>query len=117
MRMTDEAAAIAWRTEKFGADGSGFHAASDFEFAEPDNALSADERAGPAVASAVTEAFRQGVVGYAQDAFVQGRPWTFDVDAIAVPAYIIHGDLDTCGAAGAQSPYRAVGWVLLYSAC
>ena len=94
MRMPDEAAAIAWCTEKFGADGSGFHSASDFEFAEPDNALFADERAGPAIASAVTEAFRQGVVGYAQDAFVQGRPWTFDVNAIAVPAYIIHGELD-----------------------
>ncbi len=95
MRMTDEAAAIAWCSEKFGADGSGFHTASDFEFSEPDNALFADERAGAAIAAAVAEAFRQGVVGYAQDAFVQGRPWTFDVDAIAAQAYIIHGDLDT----------------------
>ena len=95
MRMTDEPAAIAWCTEKLGADGSGFASASDFEFAEPDNVLFADERAGPAIVAAVSEAFRQGVVGYAQDAFVQGRPWTFDVSAIAVPAYIVHGDLDT----------------------
>ena len=94
MRMTDEKAAIAWCTDKFGADGSGFHAASDFEFAQPDNDLFADQHAGPAIASAVTEAFRQGVAGYAQDAFVQGRPWSFDVNSIALPAYIVHGELD-----------------------
>ena len=95
MRMTDEAAAIAWCAEKFGADGSGFHSASDFEFPEPDNVLFADEEAGLAIASAVTEAFRQGVVGYAQDAFAQGRPWIFNVNAISAPASIIHGELDT----------------------
>ena len=95
MRMADEAAAIAWCTEKFGADGSGFHSTSDFEFAEPDNLLFADKQAGPAIGTAVTEAFRQGVVGYAQDAFVQGRPWTFDARAITAPAHIIHGELDT----------------------
>jgi pimeloyl-ACP methyl ester carboxylesterase len=94
-RAADEAAAIAWCTEKFGADGSGFHSASDFAFAEPDNALSADEQADPAIAAAANEAFRQGVAGYAQDAFVQSGPWSFDVRAIAAPARIIHGELDT----------------------
>ena len=74
MRAADEAAAIAWCIEKFGADGSGFHSASDFTFAEPDNALFAYERAGPAIEAAVNEAFWQGVLGYAQDAFVQGPP-------------------------------------------
>ncbi|NGO51844.1 alpha/beta fold hydrolase [Allomesorhizobium camelthorni] len=94
MRMPDEAAAIAWCAEKFGADGSGFHSASDFEFAEPDNALFADDLAGPAIGAAAAEAFRQGVAGYAQDAFVQGRAWTFDVGAIASPAHIVHGGID-----------------------
>jgi pimeloyl-ACP methyl ester carboxylesterase len=95
MRMSDEAAAIAWCTENFGPDGSGFHTASDFEFAEPDNALFTDERTGSAIESAVAEAFRQGVAGYAQDAFVQGRPWKFDAGVIGVPARIVHGELDT----------------------
>lgn len=94
MRMADEPAAIAWCTEMFGADGGRFHSVSDFEFAEPDNALFADERAGPAIASAVNEAFRQGIVGYAQDAFVQGRPWVFDMSAISLPVLIVHGELD-----------------------
>jgi pimeloyl-ACP methyl ester carboxylesterase len=94
MRQPDEAAAIAWCADKFGADGSGFEAASDFVFNEPDAALFADERAGPAIGAAAGEAFRQGVVGYAQDAFVQGRPWTFELGAIAAPARIIHGALD-----------------------
>src|SRR5512134_1751075 len=35
MRLPDERAAIAWCAERFGAHGSGFLAASDFEFAEP----------------------------------------------------------------------------------
>ena len=93
MRAADEAAAIAWCIEKCGAGGSGFHSASG---GEPDNALFADERAGPAIEAAVNEAFWQGVLGYAQDAFVQGppAPWRFDVGAVAVPAHIIHGELD-----------------------
>lgn len=94
MRMTDEDAAIAWCIEQFGTDGSRFSSASDFEFAEPDNALFADENAGPAISLTVAEAFRQGVVGYAQDAFVQGSPWTFDVNAISAAVNIIHGELD-----------------------
>jgi pimeloyl-ACP methyl ester carboxylesterase len=94
MRSLDEVAAIAKCTERFGADGSGFLSASDFEFSEPDNALFAEEAAGSAIAAAVNEAFRQGVLGYAQDAFVQGHPWTFHPGAIDVPTRIIHGELD-----------------------
>jgi pimeloyl-ACP methyl ester carboxylesterase len=94
MRLPDEEAAIAWCVERFGADGSGFLTASDFEFAEPDNALFADEQAGPALMSAIAEAFRQGVAGYAQDIVIQGRPWPFDPDGIAVPVHIVHGELD-----------------------
>ena len=94
MRLPDEAAAIAWCTQRFGADGSGFDNASDFEFGEPDNTLFADERAGSALASTVTEAFRQGVTGYAQDAFVQGRAWPFNPGGIDVPFEVVHGELD-----------------------
>jgi hypothetical protein len=41
------------------------------------------------------EAFRQGVVRYAQDILVQGRPWPFDPTTIASPFDVVHGELDT----------------------
>jgi pimeloyl-ACP methyl ester carboxylesterase len=94
MRMADESSAVAWCVEMFGEDGSGFHSKSDFEFAEPDNALFADKQAGQSIAATVEEAFRQGVAGYAQDAFVQGRPWSFDAGTISLPAWILHGEVD-----------------------
>ena len=94
MRLTDEAAAIAWCARRFGADGGGFTNASDFEFADADNALFADEQAGPAIMSTVAEAFRQGVAGYAQDIVVQGRPWPFNPERIVVPFQVVHGQLD-----------------------
>jgi pimeloyl-ACP methyl ester carboxylesterase len=94
MRLPEEAAVIASCERQYGRDGSGFADASNFEFAEADNVLFADERAGPALASAVAEAFRQGVAGYAQDVFVQGRPWPFDPARISVPFEIVHGELD-----------------------
>lgn len=95
MRMTDEDAAVRWCVERFGADGRRFSAASDLEFPGPDMDLFKDAQAGPALMSAVTEAFRQGVVGYAQDVVVQGRPWPFDAGSIAVPVHVVHGEMDT----------------------
>lgn len=94
MRMADEEAAIAAGIAQFGEDGSGFGEESDFDFAEPDKVLRAHEEAGPRILLAEAEAFRQGVAGYVQDAFVQGRPWTFNVTAASAPALIIHGELD-----------------------
>ena len=94
MRVPDATAAVAWCTEKFGRDGERFHTASDFEFGEPDNVLFADRLAGPALTSAVAEAFRQGVVGYAHDVVVQGRPWPFDPGRIVAPMEVVHGELD-----------------------
>jgi pimeloyl-ACP methyl ester carboxylesterase len=94
MRLPDEAAAIAWCVQRFGADGSGFLNASDFEFAEADNALFADAQAGPALMATVAEAFRQGVAGYAQDMVVQGRPWPFEPGSIVAPFQVVHGESD-----------------------
>jgi pimeloyl-ACP methyl ester carboxylesterase len=94
MRMPDEKTAIHSCMERFGSDGSGFNAASDLELAAADRALYDNEISGPAMAAADTEAFRQGVVGYAQDIYVQGQPWTFEPGAINVPAHIVHGGLD-----------------------
>lgn len=95
MRIKDEDAAVAWCVERFGADGSGFMAAADLEFSAPDLELYANPEIAPLLASARTEAFRQGVRGYAQDIVVQGRPWPFDPGDIAAPAYAMHGELDT----------------------
>jgi pimeloyl-ACP methyl ester carboxylesterase len=94
MRLADEEAAIAWCVERYGVDGSEFLAASDFDFGEPDNALIEDEQAGPALTSAISEAFRQGVAGYALDIFIQGRPWPFDPGVVSAPVHVVHGELD-----------------------
>jgi pimeloyl-ACP methyl ester carboxylesterase len=95
MRMPDEEAALAWCVERFGADGSGFLAASGFELPEPDERLYADDEVARLLAAARAEAFRQGVAGYAQDIFIQGRPWPFDPRAIGVPVHVVHGEGDT----------------------
>lgn len=95
MRLPDEEAAVAWCAERFGEDGSGFLAASDLAFSEPDEELYSDEELVPLFTAARLEAFRQGVVGYAQDVLVQGRPWPFDPVAITVPFHVVHGESDT----------------------
>lgn len=94
MRLPDEAATLLWCEREYGADGSGFLSASDFDFPEVDDALMADEQIGAAIVAAVTEAFRQGVGGYAQDVAVQGRPWPFDPGRIIAPIEVVHGALD-----------------------
>jgi pimeloyl-ACP methyl ester carboxylesterase len=95
MRFADEDSAVAWCVERFGGDGHAFLSATEFEFSEPDHALFADDRTNAALVSAIAEAFRQDVVGYAQDMIVQGRPWAFDPAGIVVPVHIVHGGLDT----------------------
>jgi pimeloyl-ACP methyl ester carboxylesterase len=94
MRINDEDAAVTWCVERFGEDGGGFFAAADFKLAEPDEAFFTDERIASMLAPARAEAFRQGVIGYAHDIVVQGRPWPFDPGVIAVPFQVIHGDSD-----------------------
>ena len=95
MRLPDEMTAISWCTERYGADGAGFFTASDVQFGEPDNALFADERAGPLLMAALGEGFRQGVSGYAQDILIQGRAWAFNPAGIGVGVYVLHGEADT----------------------
>jgi len=46
------------------------------------------------LAPARREAFRQGVIGYAQDLVIQGRPWRFDPGGIRKPVIVVHGDSD-----------------------
>jgi pimeloyl-ACP methyl ester carboxylesterase len=95
MRLTDEDAAVAWCVDRFGADGSGFMAAADLPFPEPDLRLYSDEQLVPFLTAARAEAFRQGVRGYAQDVIVQARPWPFDPGSIVAPVQVVHGELDT----------------------
>lgn len=95
MRMREQEEIVTWCAKHFGADGSGFLGASGLELPGPDDALLADPGAAAALAATVAEAFRQGVAGYAQDIFIQGRPWPFDPGRINVPVDVVHGECDT----------------------
>ena len=94
MRLADEAAALAWCEEHYGADGSRFfeHAG---EMAPADLALLSDEAMATSLFATMGEAFRQGVGGFAQDITVQGRPWSFDPAAITARTTVVHGEADT----------------------
>ena len=95
MAMDDEAAAVAWCEQRYGADGSGFFGGDgDMDLGPVDNAWLADEANLASLMTTMDEAFAQGVVGYAHDITVQGRPWSFDLDAIACPTIVVHGAED-----------------------
>lgn len=95
MRMSDEQSVAARCAQMFGSDGSGFLESPGLELPEPDAELFSDENTGNALVATITEAFRQGVGGYAQDIFVQGQAWPFDPHAITAPTIVAHGELDT----------------------
>ena len=93
MHLPDESATFARAVEHFGADGNGFLEQS-FEWPAPDLEFLADEANDKALSDAVAEAFRQGIVGYAQDVHLEGRGWPFDARRIGVPIEVVHGDQD-----------------------
>lgn len=95
MRMPDEESVVAWCIEQFGEDGSRFMAASGMDLPAADLPLYEDKHIASMLATARAEAFRQGVGGYAQDVFIQGRPWPFDPEQIRAPAVILQGVGDT----------------------
>jgi pimeloyl-ACP methyl ester carboxylesterase len=95
MAMDDEDAAVAWCIERYGPDGSGFFGGEgDMDLGEVDNAWLADEANLSSLMATMSEAFRQGVVGYAHDITVQGRTWTFDPTAITARTIVVHGAHD-----------------------
>ena len=94
MRIGDEAAALRWCQERYGPDGSGFFD-SVGELAAADMALLEDEAVARGFVTTVSEAFHQGVGGFAQDITVQGRPWPFDPSLITAPTRVLHGQADT----------------------
>jgi pimeloyl-ACP methyl ester carboxylesterase len=95
MRLPDEASVVARCEEWFGEDGSRFMAASGMDLPAADLPLYEDERVAALLATSRAEAFRQGVVGYAQDVSVQRAAWPFDPARIQAPAVVIHGQGDT----------------------
>ncbi len=90
MAINDERAAVEWCKEHYGTDGSGFFG-GEMDLGPTDDAFLADEANLAALFTAMGEAFRQGVVGYAHDITVQGRPWTFDPARITAPTIVVHG--------------------------
>jgi pimeloyl-ACP methyl ester carboxylesterase len=94
MRIGDEGEAVAWCEERYGTDGSRF---DEFlgDLPAADAAMLEDETNAAALVTTVTEAFRQGVAGYAQDITVQGRPWSFTAAGITAPVRVLHGEADT----------------------
>lgn len=95
MRLPDEQSVAARCIKLFGEDGSRFFEAPGPALSDPDAALFADDEIAIAMGLIMGEAFRQGVIGYAQDAFTQGHPWSFDPGAIRTPMVVVHGELDS----------------------
>jgi pimeloyl-ACP methyl ester carboxylesterase len=95
MRLGDEAEAVAWCEEHYGADGAGFAEDGFDDLPAADAAVLDDEATAAALATTFAEAFRQGVAGFAQDITVQGRPWSFDTATITAPVRVLHGEADT----------------------
>lgn len=94
MRIGDEAAAVRWCEERYGPGGSKFF--EDIgELAPADVALLEDQTVAAGFFTTVSEAFHQGVGGFAQDITVQGRPWPFDPSLITAPTRVLHGQADT----------------------
>lgn len=94
MRIGNEAAAVRWCEEHYGPDGSKFFETVS-EMAPADTALLEDEAMATGFITTVSEAFRQGVGGFAQDITVQGRPWPFDPSLITARTRVLHGQADT----------------------
>jgi pimeloyl-ACP methyl ester carboxylesterase len=94
MRIGNEAGALAWCEEHYGADGSRFN---EFlgDLPAADAAMLDDEATAAALVTTFTEAFRQGLAGYAQDITCEGRPWSFATADIAALVRVLHGEADT----------------------
>jgi len=93
MALDDTEAALVFCAEHIGVDGSEF-LDGDNDLGPADNAWLADEANTAALLATMGEAFRQGVVGYAHDIWVQGRAWSFDPVAIRCPVIVAHGEDD-----------------------
>ena len=93
MALPDADAAVVWCTDRYGVDGSRFFE-GDMDLGATDNTFLAIDANATALFTAMGDAFRQGVVGYAHDIWVQGRPWSFDPGAVTCPVIVVHGEDD-----------------------
>jgi pimeloyl-ACP methyl ester carboxylesterase len=93
MALDDPDDAVARCVELYGHDGAGFFD-GEMDLGPTDNAWLAIASNSTALFAAMDEAFRQGVVGYAHDIWVQGRAWTFDPSTITCPVIVAHGEDD-----------------------
>jgi pimeloyl-ACP methyl ester carboxylesterase len=67
---------------------------SEVEFSEADRAVMANREQHEAIRQMLTEAFRNGVWGYVDDALCLIQPWGFDVAEIRVPTRVVYGLTD-----------------------
>lgn len=93
MALDDADAAVERCIERYGVDGSTFFE-GEMDLGDTDNAWLADETRTTALFTSMNEAFRQGVVGYAHDIWVQGRAWSFEPSTITCPVIVAHGEDD-----------------------
>jgi pimeloyl-ACP methyl ester carboxylesterase len=94
MRLGDEAKAVAWCEDHYGPNGERFFDSTG-DLAPADLALLQDEAVMAGLFPTFSEAFRQGIGGFAQDITVQGRVWSFDPGIITAPTHVYHGEADT----------------------
>jgi pimeloyl-ACP methyl ester carboxylesterase len=94
MKLADEESVYERCVEQFGEDGSRFFEGDPFEWSEPDVEFLEDETRRSHFEAVTKEAFRQGVLGFAQDMFIQGQPWPFDLATVDVPVLVVHGEED-----------------------
>lgn len=90
MALHDADAAVAECADRYGVDGSRFFE-GEIDLGPTDDEWLADGDNAAATFATMGEAFAQGVVGYAHDIWVQGRPWSFDPSAITCPVIVAHG--------------------------
>lgn len=62
--------------------------------ANPDNAMLAMPGGWQVCLDSTREAFRQGMVGHAREAYIDVRPWGFSIEEISIPVDLWHGLLD-----------------------
>jgi pimeloyl-ACP methyl ester carboxylesterase len=93
MALDDTDAAVARCIEHYGHDGARFFD-GEMDLGPTDDAWLADETNATALMTAMHDAFRHGVVGYAHDIWVQGRAWSFDPATITCPVIVAHGEDD-----------------------
>lgn len=93
MALANPDAALARCVELYGHDGARFFD-GEMDLGATDNLWLADASNSTAMFAAMDDAFRQGVVGYAHDIWVQGRAWTFDPSTIPCAVIVAHGEDD-----------------------